>query len=233
MPGRIPIDIAGAVAYAVRTDNYLQLVPAPPTPTHGTRLGLTGTNVSDWHAKRQAIEACFLKWSDDSQKTKPVNRLMARLAKEFREFAQPLLDGIAASTSLNTTDETVFNVVGDTHHHGPTHRATPIVEQCFPRMVTIGGGEMAEHVRTNNSSAKDHIFEEADGFEVAYSITDTPTVLTDPDNAKSKFFTRASVILALGAPNKGKYINHRERWVFLPNADFDGPWSASQSDLIE
>ena len=230
---RIPQDIPSAVAYVVRTDNYLQLPAVPPAPTHGTRLGLTTTNVSDHHTKRLAIEACFLKWSDKSQKTTPVNELMENLLADYRTFDQPLLNVVAASTSLNSTDEAVFNLVGDSNHAGPTHRASKITEKCFGRIIALGGGEMANHVRTSGSSTRDHIYAESSGFESAYTITDKPVPLTDPDNATSKTFTKASVIQELGAPNSGKYMNHCERWVFAPNTKFNGPWSASQSDLIE
>ena len=229
---RIPQDIAGAVAFVDRTDNYQQAVVVPP-PSNGIRLGLTAQNITDHHTKLLAIDLVFIKWSDLSQKTTPVNDSIVLLLADFRTFEQPLLDIIASSTVLNTTDEAVYNLVGDSHHKAPTHRTVAITEKCFPRMLAIGGGEMVDHVRTSSSSKRDHIFDEASGFECAYTITDTPTPLTDPENAKSKTFTKASAIVELGAPNKGKYINHCERWVFSPNTKFNGPWSASQSDLIE
>ncbi len=226
---RIPSDIPSAVTFVIRTDNYLQQVL---TPTNGTRLGLTIANVADHHTKRQAIEICFGKWSDKSQKTTPINELMVNLLDNFRTFDHPLLNDVAASINNTTTDEAVFNLVADNHHAGPTHRESKIIEKCYGRTIPLGGGEMANHVRTSGSSKRDHIFDGSTGFETAYTITDTPTPLTDPENATSKTYTKASVVQECGVPNLGKYLNHCERWVFGPNTKFNGPWSSSQSDLI-
>ena len=227
---RVPEDISGAVAFVKRTDNYFQKVIVPTT---GHRLGIADAKVDEWHLKREEIEECYLIWCDDSKKSKPGNKLMRQLLKEFRAFARPLLNIIAASTIITTDDEGVFNLVADAHHKKPTRRMSIIQEQCYSVADGIGGGEMKNVVRTNNSSKRNHIFADATGFECAYTITDKPTTLSDPSNAVSKYFTKSKAIISLGANNKGKYMNHCERWVYGPNPNFNGPFNTSQSDLID
>ena len=230
MPGRVPHDIPTAVAFVIRTDNFFQ---AGVLPTNGNRLGVNPTLVADWAAKRIIIEECYLKWSDPIQKTKPINILMVDLLKEFTTFAIPVLDTIAAITDILTTDEAIFNLVADNHHKAPAHRESIIIEACHATIKRIGNGEVVNHVKPDPASKRDHIFEGSTGFECAYSITDTPTTLTHPSAATSKSFTKAAVVMFLGEGNKGKFMNHCERWVYGPNPNFNGPYSTSQSDLID
>src|ERR1035437_1564919 len=154
---RISDSIPIAVAYVDRTDNYWIVIALP---MNKVRLGLSVAEVDEWHTRRLAIDDCYLKWSDISQKTTPVNTLMVRLLDEFRTFAQPILDRIAASLNLNETDEVVFNLVGDSNHAGPTHRETQITESCNDKTKAIGGGQMAHHVKSDPASKRNHILAE-------------------------------------------------------------------------
>ncbi len=229
---RIPKGCYKTVAYIIRVDNYQQLAPVAPNPANGERLGLTTMNVSDHHDMRVAIEKHYGFWSDETLKTTPVNKEMMRLIRAYRIFEQPLLDIVASSPNLTTRDETVYGLVGDGKRKKKKRRVGKMKEKCFANMSALGGGEMYDKVRTNGSSKRYHIFEDATGFECAYTLTDKPQMLVDPDNAKSKTFTKSKSILELGAGNGGRYINHCERWVYAPNTKLNGPWSASQSHLI-
>jgi len=227
---RIPQDIVGAVKYADRTDNYLRIVIIP---THGNRLGVTDIEVGDWHIWRGKLDDCFVDWSDDTKKTKPVNAKMVQLVDGFRGFANPILNRIAANGSLNETDEVVFNVVGDSNHAAPSHKTEKIVESCFSKLSAIGGGEIANHLRMGGSTGRDHIFDGADGAEISYTITDVATVNSDPMNATRRTYTKATFIQELGAPNKGKYMNYCHRWAWTINDKLSGPFNDSQSILIQ
>jgi len=226
---RISTVVDVAVQYADRTDNYLRIVI---DPTHGARLGVTDVEVGDWHIWRGKLDDCFVDWSDDTKKTKPVNAKMVKLVHDFREFANPVLNRIAASGNLNETDEVVFNLVGDSNHAGPSHKTDKIIEKCFSKMIPIGGGEIANHLRTGSSTGRDHIFDGADGAEISYTITDEPTVNSDPMNATRRTYTKAVFIQELGAPNKGKYMNYCHRWAWTINDKLSGPFNDSQSMLI-
>ena len=226
---RISTVVDVAVKYTDRTDNYLRIVIIP---THGNRLGVTEMEVGDWHIWRGKIDDCFVDWSDDTKKTKTVNAKMVKLIDDFRVFANPILNRIAANADLNETDEVVFNVVGDSNHAGPSHKTEKITEKCFSKMINIGGGEIANHLRTGSSTGRDHIFDGADGAEISYTITDEPTVNSDPMNATRRTFTKAVFIQELGAPNKGKYMNYCHRWAWTINDKLSGPFNDSQSMLI-
>ena len=229
---RMPEDIPGGYNYVVRTDNYFQLPPILLGPTNGTRLGISVLDVANWHSQRLVLDGVYLKWSDKSQKTTPINDQIVNLLGVGWEFIRPRLDIIAASPNLIETDEAVFNLVGDAHHADPTHRETAITEQLFGNLVAIGGGIMAGHVRTNNSSKRNHIFADANSLVIYYTITAVPTPITDPTTAISKTFTKANFLLELGVPNIGKYVNYMMGWNLTTNTKLNGPLCKSQSDLI-
>jgi len=228
---RMPDDIVGGYNYVVRIDNYFNITP-PPSPTNQMRLGIPGGDVTDIHDMRLVLDAVYLKWSDKSQKTTPINKQMVDLLDAFWEFIKSRLDTIAASPNINETDETVFNLVGDANHADPTHREVAITENVFGGLVAIGGGIMAGHVRPSGSSKRNHIFADADSVVVYYTITPTPTPIVDPTLASSKVFTKANFLLELGVPNVGKYVNYMLGWNFSTNTKFNGPIGSSQSELI-
>jgi hypothetical protein len=228
---RMPEDIPGGYNYIVRTDNYLQLVPLVG-PTNGARLGLPGSDVTEWHTIREGLDPIYLKWSDDSQKTKPLNKQMVNLLKGAWIFVEPRLNTVAASTSIIETDETVFNLVGDANHADPTHRVVAITQQLFGNLTGIGGGIMAGHVRPVASAKRNHIFADADGVAIFYTITAAPTLTIDPATAISKVFTKANFLLELGLPVKGQYINYLMGWNYSKNTKLNGPLCSAQSELI-
>lgn len=228
---RMPEDIPGGYAFVVRTDNYFNMSP-PPVPLNQVRLGIPTLDVTTWHNMRVVLDGVYLKWSDASQKTTPINTQMVNLLHAGWEFIQPRLNIIAASPNLNETDETVFNLVGDANHADPSHREVAMTQSVFGELVGIGGGIMAGHVKPSNVSKRNSIFEEADGVVVYYSITATPTPITDPTLALSKVFTKANFLLECGVPNVGQYINYMLGWNYSKNVKLNGPIGASKSALI-
>lgn len=218
---RIPRKIRDFDGYIRRTNNYFAVVILP---SNGTRLGLIPTNVTDWDSKNTAWGELFGKWSDPLTKTTDINRQVKTFMKNFRTFAQPLLNIIAASPNAIDTDATTFNVV--LVRKKPSHPTNAIQALCNAVSKQIGGSRVEFKCRTYTDSKRASLAEGSDGVEIAYIIGDKDTPVPDADSCPlNDLFTKATFTLSNGTINIGKILYIYFRWTNTKHPNLAGPWS--------
>lgn len=247
MPTRIPPNIPGFNTYVNNTDTYL--VAGAPV-TNGERLGLTPQNLTDWNAQRvNWRDTLYPKYSDPLQSTSAVKAQVHNFMEDFRTFAQPLLNVMAASPNATEDDEAVFNfTIG---HAAPVHHTTPIADGVVFEAKPIGGGDLHFSCRTAHDDHRASKAEEADSVQLAYEITDlrnnnnngggTPTppgpdrpgeerdnrIPTPADKGMTKeIFTKSQFTFHAGAENVGKRLVAFMRWYNTKHPELAGPWTA-------
>ena len=97
MATRVPVTIAAFFAYLESTDTYLQQVIIPPT---GERLGMDPANVVKWHTYAEDGAALYVKYNGPLQTGPNIKKKVRKIMKDFKTFAQPQLNIIAASLVL-------------------------------------------------------------------------------------------------------------------------------------
>jgi len=133
---RIPDSISDFNTYMNNTGTYV----AAGTPVNGIRLGLSAGNITDWGGYKTDWITLYTKYSDPVQSTSIVKDEVRNFMDDFREFANPLLNIMAASPNANETDEGVFNFkIG---RATPSHSTTPISDKVVLSAKPIGRGEL-------------------------------------------------------------------------------------------
>ncbi|HEX7414779.1 MAG TPA: hypothetical protein VF411_12120, partial [Bacteroidia bacterium] len=132
--------------YLSSSDDRLQEIEPISGLPWGEVLGLSTVNISDWHNKRlfwdTPTTGLFAKYSSAATSTSVVKGLVKTFITDFRTFADPLLNLIAASPKASNIDEKAFNLVLNINRKHPTHTHTKIADQCFTKWAGEGGGNM-------------------------------------------------------------------------------------------
>ncbi len=229
--GRIPTKIQEFNDYIRNTDDYLQeqVSAGPPPVFNWGRLGLTQQNADDWNSARGIWDGLFALYSNPATRTKTITLQVKNARKDFRTFATPLLNIMAASPNATEDDEVTFNF--KISRATPTHPTVPITEQCLPTLQTIGGGEIRLSVRSSTDTQRPSIFAGADSFQVAFKIGEPPPQ-NPKDGTDREVITRASIVQQTGDENSGKKLYVFVRWYLTSYPDLAGPWSQVVSILI-
>jgi len=218
---RIPTKQAECNDYIINTIKYLQEVV---TPTNGTRLGLSTTQVSDWESKGQQVVDLYALKNDPSVSTKVIVKKYKTANKAFRKFAQPLLNVISASTSANDTDAKIFRVV--LTRKSRTLPQERIKALCYAMIKMLGGTYFECKCRSISDSKRASLALGVDGVQIAYVIGDKDTKAPDADALdKRKIFSKAVFTDVLGTANAGKILYIYFRWTYLKHPGLAGPWS--------
>ena len=224
MAARISNTISIFNKYINRTDNYLQ---ASVVPTNGTRLGLTIQNVKDWDNQAQQWIALYILYSDPLTRTRDINKQVKKFIKDFKKFAQPLLDVIASSPNATVTDGTAFNVV--LIRKTPTHVHPVITAICNALYKMLGGCKIKFKCRSITDAKRASLAEGANGVEIAYVIGDKNTKAPDADAIDKRVtYSKATFILSLGTVNSGGVLYIYFRWTNTTHPETAGPWSELQ-----
>src|SRR5205085_10753699 len=120
---RVPTAIPEFNTYITNTNTYLH---AGGPPTNLTRLGLSDDNGKDWDDYQKAWAELYLKYSNALTSTSIIKENVKHAMHDFKAFAQPLLNIIAASPEATDDDAAVFNLVLDKNHKNPSRPTTPI-----------------------------------------------------------------------------------------------------------
>jgi hypothetical protein len=233
---RVPGDNALFNNYLNTTGSYI----ATGTPTtNGVRLGLTTTNVTDWVAGvTNWHDNIYPKYVNADTRTKTVVKQVQNFKKEFKTFANPLLNIMAASPNATEADEEVFNFI--TKRKKPTIPTTPISEQCYCTARVIGGGEIKFGFRTATDTKRPSLAEGADCVQIAYVLFDfgagaaepTPAPTPDTKGMVKEFHTKSQFMLSLGVENIGRRLLLFSRWYNTKHPELAGPWSPITVVLI-
>lgn len=240
---RVPQAIEPFNSYIGKTDNYQQAItPTDPQPNYA-RLGLTLTESGDWTAKREYWrDVLYPAYSDENTSTSVVKRNVQLFIKDFRTFANPLLNRMAASGNATTADEAVFNFIVE---RDSTHTARGKIEDIpFLKIQPIGGGEVKLRARASEDGNRSSRHPLADGLEVRWVVQasgsnndntqsnaddSTKATATPPATAAqcTNTFTssKALFIMELGQENKNKMFYCFIRWINLGKPANSGPWS--------
>ncbi len=221
MPSRIPTKQAELNDYVTSTIKYLQQVV---TPTNGTRLGLTTTQVSDWETKGQLVVDLYAQKNDPNSFSKVLVKKYKTANKAFRAFAQPILNVIASSLNANDTDAKTFRVV--LTRKKSTRPQDRIKTNCYAIVKMIGGTYFECKCRSISDSKRASLAPGVDGVEIAYVIGDKDTKAPDADSIeKRKTFSKAVFTDVLGTASTGKVLYIYFRWTYLKHPLLAGPWS--------
>ncbi|MEP7168668.1 MAG: hypothetical protein ABI855_04805 [Bacteroidota bacterium] len=220
---RVPTTIDAFNKYINNTDDYIH----EETPTNGTRLGLTTTNQSDWASKRTFWkDTLFPKYSDPIQSTSVVKEDVKTFMKDFRTFANPLLDVMAASPAATNEDAAVFHFV--LVRKKPSHQTEPIKDAVVTDVKANGGGDMIFSCRTSHDTKRASKAEGADSVQVAFKVAvrnEDPPPVDANDGTTKEIFTKAKFILHAGGANAGKKLYVWCRWYNTKNPPIAGSWN--------
>lgn len=243
---RIPDNISGFNTYINSTDNYqLQSDILPPGTQHWQRLGLTAAESTEWTNRRIFWrDDLYVKYSDANTNTSVVKANVKLFMKNFRTFANPLLNRMAASADVRPADEQVFRFVANPDTT-PTERAA-IEVTPHPLMKTLEGGMVKVKVRLFSDATRASMHPDADAVEIKYSVAantaasspttptpgtpsggaTTPAIPATVDDCTSYFLSKkASFNLVLGPAADGKKLYAFFRWINMSNPAKSGPWS--------
>jgi len=224
MATRVPLTIAAFFTYLETTDGYLQEVIIPPT---GERLGMDPAKVVIWHTFAVDGAALYITYKDPLLTGPNIKKKVRKIMKDFRAFAQPQLNIIAASDNATTDDATVFNVV--LVRKTPTRVHPVITAICYALASLLGGAKLKFKCRTISDGKTSKLAEGADTVEVAYIIGDKDTKAPSADEIDTrKTFSKATFVLSLGTVNSGKILYIYFRWTNSKHPETASPWSDLQ-----
>ena len=160
--------------YITSGDDHLQAIEPTSTLPYWQWLGLTAVNASDWHTKRQAWDTpgtgLFALYSNVATSTSVVKQNVKTFITNFKTFASPLLDIIAASPNAAAQEEQIFNLILKKNRKKPTKTHTPIADQCLTTWSSNKGGDMKAASRNEHEAKRASVTAGADGVQYAYMI---------------------------------------------------------------
>jgi hypothetical protein len=162
--------------YISTTDDRLQAIEPISGQPYWQLFGFSNNNASDWNAKRQFWDApttgLFALYSNAVTSTSIVKKKVKHFIEDFRAFANPLLNIIAASPNATPDDENIFNLVLGVNRKKASHAHTKIADKCITGLITGKGGNMRAESRSDHDSKRASLAEGADSVQYAYMIMD-------------------------------------------------------------
>ncbi|MCG3168118.1 MAG: hypothetical protein POELPBGB_03918 [Bacteroidia bacterium] len=252
---RIPDSIPAFNSYINSTDTYLQAIDPVTLINNGTRLTLTGAESGQWNLKRVFWrDTLYPKYADENQRTKTVVKDVSLFMKDFRTFANPLLDKMASCGFATTADESAlkFVVFKDTT---PTPKGK-INDVPYVQITPLGLGEVKMRVRTSEDATRASRHPLSDGIEYKYLIvpesagtskpsappssgtpgspsTPAATSMVMPEDCTNTVISKKALsTIALGSTASGKRLLLYARWVNLSKPANNGPWTQLMQTIV-
>ena len=227
---RIPQGIPAFNSYISTTTAYLPATPEGGTQPNYKRLGISDDALEIWKTKgKYWSDTLYPAYSNTDTRTKAITKEVENFRIDFKDFANPQLNIMAASLNANTHDEEVFKFV--IKPKKPTHQHTPITELCNGTYQTLGGGMMKVGYRTSTDAKRPSLAKGANCVQLAYKIGDIPPKDV-MDGTQLAIIPRASYTHSIGTGNSGKRLYVYQRWYNSKYPELAGPWSDLQSILI-
>ena len=162
--------------YIGTTDDRLTAIEPVSGNPYWQVYGLSSANATDWHNKRlfftTPTTGLYAKYSSPETSTSLVKTQVRQFIKDFKAFASPLLNIIAASPNATNDDEGIFNLVLNKNRKKPTHSHTKIAVDCYTEWKASGGGNMRAASKSASDSTRHSLVEGADGVQYATMILD-------------------------------------------------------------
>lgn len=243
---RVPNTIGGFNNYINTTDDHLQAISSGVI-TNRERLGLSAQNGIDWTDKREFWrDTLYPKYQDPLQSTSAVKTQVRIFMNDFKDFANPLLNIMAASPNATSDDEAVYRFkIGRSE---PTIPNTPIEDTVVFEAKPITGAALKFSCRTSGDDKLPSKHPDSDSIQLAYKVEgdtasspqpnpnpepeDNGLPNPDSDEMVKEIFTKASFVKNFGMHNKGKLVVIYLRWYHTKRPHLAGPWSAVQAVVI-
>jgi hypothetical protein len=231
---RIPEKISDFNSYINNSDDWLKAIFLLLV-TNRERLTLTAQNGTDWSNFRVDWRDNVYPLLSNPATVNGTIRAQARtLRKNFKTFANPLLDIIAACPAAIAQDEKEFNLVLKANRDKSPTAKGKIATYPMVSIKGIGGGQMKVRVRIDEDASRASMHEKADLIELRYMVgfpdnaassTDTPDVPTAEDAPNHVVSKKANFYIYLGVAAAGKHVLAFVRWVNTSNPENSGPWT--------
>ena len=220
---RVPTKIGLFNPYIINTDNFLIAISSGVIRNY-ERLGISVTDKDAWGAFRLEWETVlYPAYSNVDTRTKTINNRVANFKKKFKDFANPVLDIIAASPAGTETDESTFNLVLDRNRKDPSRMTSAIEAQCFGTVKNLGGGEVKGGYRTSSDGSRASLAEGADSVQLAVKVGG-PAPANPGDGTTLVLSRKSTFIYSAGMDKAGQRIYIYPRWYNTRYPQFAGPW---------
>ena len=230
---RIPQTLASFDGYIKSVVTYLQATSG--ATTNGARLLLTPAEITataayltQWYTGLPASPGAYEKHTNPLTKTKATRLAVETIMLNFSVFFTPLLVRMSGSPAVTTDDRLILNIAEPNHSHRiPTSQ---IKDAIFALIVANGGGNINIACRTEHDASRPSLPRDADGVEIAFSISTQPPT---PDDAQyKKQFSKSKFTISGGMGNIGKQMYIYVRWINSKHPAIAGDWSMVYSIMI-
>jgi hypothetical protein len=174
--GRISRKAADFNMFIVSGDDYLQAIEPLSGLPYWQLLGLSSSNATVWHSKRLEWDATatgmYDLYNNPVTSTSIVKAETRGFIRKFIDFANPVLDKIAASENATASEEKIFNLKLKINRKKKGYTHTRIADNCFTYLIKGNGGSMKAVSRSAHESKRASLAEGADGVQYAYVIMD-------------------------------------------------------------
>jgi hypothetical protein len=227
---RIPKAIAKFDSYINKTDKKLQEI-AMGTTTNWQRLGLSMANADKWHNLRSFWhDELFRKYNDPALSTSIIKKQVKNFIQQFKKFANPQLNIMAASLNATEVDEAVFNFV--IKRADPTRTSVPIQQTVTVAFKHHGSSDLAFVCSIGQGANRRSKASGSDSVQMAYMIlddnhTDASTAFPNADDPRMtrEIFTKSRFTKHMGSGNLTKRVVVFMRWYHTRHPELAGPWT--------
>ena len=161
-----------------RMDDRLQSIEPTSRNPYWQVYGLSSANATDFRNKRlfwsTTGTGLYALYGDPTTSTSIIKARVKAFITNFRTFANPLLNIVAASPNAGTEEERIFILVLGVNIQHPSHTHTKIADKCITDWTGHGGGNMKAGSKSEHDTNRHSVAEGADGVQYAYMILDAP-----------------------------------------------------------
>lgn len=223
---RVPSTIPIFNGFIDTTDNRLQLINPVTNNPYYVDYNISPASATSWSAKRKNWDInIYPAYNDPTMRTSSVIENVHNFIADFKTFASPLINKIAASDVAGSDEEHIFNFV--LTHQDPSHATTAIKDGCTGTIHPLGLCEYEIKCVGENVSGHAHKVVGADSVQYAYLIADEePATSPTPDDGTMSFglSTTALFTVNFGTISQGKWLGIYFRWYNTKHPNLAGPW---------
>jgi hypothetical protein len=235
MPRRIPQALAEFDSYLTNTVNHLP----DGTPPNSERLGLNEEQVIYWRSYAKHWKRLYHMSHDKARSTWVTRQDRDKVWKAFVNFAQPVVNLIAANPALTVSDRSTFRIDppparGKRRGH---IRGRPSIK------MRNGDGATLKISYRSNMTGRPRMHPLADLIEMRY-LLQSPTDIKDgalqwPPLPKSPdecpvvvMSSRAIFTVTVGMRNMGKQLSAYFRYINTADPSQNGPWTTLMVTIV-
>ena len=225
---RIPRTLAEFNLFICTGVPYLHATNVEPV-MNNLRLLLTDSEMESsdsyllqWHNPDTAHPGVYDLHTNPEKKNKITRKNVVIFMNTFTPWFSKLIDRMATSPAIITSDREVYNITEATGHH--TVPTVALRETALVSGDSIGGGDLIIDVRPAiGGSELPHLCEGADIVEYAVKIDGTiPT--NENDGTTKGISSHAEFIIHAGLAHRGQPVYVFVRFSILAHQNLAAPW---------